>query len=83
MSRRVSFKQLRATLHGFGFDERPMGTHVIFKHTRTGVVVSLPGNEPTVRPIYLNTVVRQVANSGIATQAIFENRLEKEASTAG
>jgi predicted RNA binding protein YcfA (HicA-like mRNA interferase family) len=77
MSKAVTFEQLQKTLMGFGFvKSAASGSHVIFRHDPTGVVLTMP-HTGTVRPIYVSTAARQIANSGIATASVFENRLEK------
>jgi predicted RNA binding protein YcfA (HicA-like mRNA interferase family) len=83
MSKTVTFDQLRETLNGFGFESQQRGAHVIFRHSKTGVVLTVPITERTVRPIYVSTSARQIANSGIATASMFEIRLEKAAKDAG
>jgi predicted RNA binding protein YcfA (HicA-like mRNA interferase family) len=83
MSKTVTFKQLQKTLNGFGFESREGGGHVIFRHSKTGVVLTVPNTEPTVRPIYVSNAAHQIANSGIATASTFEIRLEKAAQDAG
>jgi predicted RNA binding protein YcfA (HicA-like mRNA interferase family) len=75
----VTFDQLQKTLSGFGFEVQQGGSHVIFRHAKTGVVLSVGNTEPTVRPIYVSTAARQLANAGIATAAAFETRLEQAA----
>ena len=80
MSKTVTFKQLQRTLNEFGFEKsRQKGSHVIFRHSEKGVVVVVPNIGETVRPVYVKTAARQIANSGIATVSTFENRLEKTA----
>jgi predicted RNA binding protein YcfA (HicA-like mRNA interferase family) len=80
MSKAVTFKQLQKTLSGFGFEARPSGSHVIFRHSKTGVVLTVPNIEGTVRPIYVSNAAHQIANSGIATASTFEARLDQAAS---
>jgi predicted RNA binding protein YcfA (HicA-like mRNA interferase family) len=82
MSKMVTFKQLQKTLNGFGFESQQHGSHVIFRHSKTGVVLTVPNTERTVRPIYVSSAARQIANSGIATASTFETRLEKAAKEA-
>jgi predicted RNA binding protein YcfA (HicA-like mRNA interferase family) len=82
MSKTVTFKQLRKTLTGFGFVSEERDGHMIFRHSKTGAVVTVPSTEPTVRPIYVSTAGRQIANSGIAPASTFELRLEKAAKEA-
>jgi predicted RNA binding protein YcfA (HicA-like mRNA interferase family) len=79
VSQKVTFKQLQKTLNGLGFEARQSlsSSHVIFKHSKTGVVLTVPNSGPTVPPVYVNTAARQVANSGIATVTSFENKLER------
>jgi predicted RNA binding protein YcfA (HicA-like mRNA interferase family) len=76
MSKAVTFSQLQKTLNGFGFESQQLGSHVIFRHSRTGAVLTVPNIERTVRPIYVRTAARQIANSGIATASAFGTRLE-------
>jgi predicted RNA binding protein YcfA (HicA-like mRNA interferase family) len=83
MSKTVTFKQLEKTLHEFGFVSQQVGIHVIFRHSKTGAVLTVPNTGPTVRPIYVSTAARQIANSGIATASTFEIRLQKAANNAG
>jgi predicted RNA binding protein YcfA (HicA-like mRNA interferase family) len=83
MSKTVTFKQLQKTLNGFGFESQPGGGHVIFRHSKTGVILTVRNTPSTVRPIYVSTAARQIVNSGIATASTFENRLEKAAKEAG
>jgi hypothetical protein len=59
-----------------------MGSHVIFRHAKTGVVLTVPTIERTVRPIYVNTASRQIANSGIASTSTFEAKLEQAGKSA-
>lgn len=83
MSKAVTFKQLRETLTGFGFESaQNRGSHVIFRHAKTGVVLTVPNTGRIVRPIYVSNAGRQIANSGIATASTFECRLEKAANNA-
>jgi predicted RNA binding protein YcfA (HicA-like mRNA interferase family) len=77
MSKTVTFRQLQKTLNSLGFESQPVGGHVIFRHLKTGAVLTVPNTEGTVRPIYVSTAARQIANSGIATASTFESRLEK------
>jgi predicted RNA binding protein YcfA (HicA-like mRNA interferase family) len=79
MSKPVTFGQLQKTLNSFGFESQQAGSHVIFRHLKTGAVLTVPNTEGTVRPIYVSTAARQIANSGIATASTFEIRLEKAA----
>lgn len=80
MPRKVTFDQLRKTLDGFGFEsQQRRGGHVIFRHPKTGVVLTVPNLEATVRPIYVSTAAHQIVSSGIATKAGFERSLEKAA----
>ncbi len=82
MSKTVTFKQLKKTLTEFGFEPEESGGHMIFRHVKTGVVLTVPSTERTVRPIYVSNAGRQIANSGIATTSTFESRLEKAAKDA-
>jgi predicted RNA binding protein YcfA (HicA-like mRNA interferase family) len=82
MSKTVTFKQLRKTPTGFGFESEEHGGHVVFRHPKTGVVLTVPSTERTVRPIYVSTAGCQIANSGIATPSTFEFRLVKAAEDA-
>jgi predicted RNA binding protein YcfA (HicA-like mRNA interferase family) len=77
MSKAVTFKQLQKTLYGSGFESQQAGSHVIFRHLRTGLVLTVPNNDQTARPIYVSNASSQIANSGIATASTFEKRLEK------
>jgi predicted RNA binding protein YcfA (HicA-like mRNA interferase family) len=77
MSSRVTFKQLQKTLVELGFEGRQSGSHVIFRHTGSGAVLSVPNSEQIVRTIFVSTAARQVANSGIATTKAFEGKLRK------
>jgi hypothetical protein len=83
MSKPVTLWQLRKALDEFGFESQESRGHVIFRHSETGVVVTAPSTEPTVRRIYVSTAARQIANSGIATASSFERRLERAAKEAG
>lgn len=83
MSKAVTFKQLQRTLNGLGFESQHGGRHVTFRHPRTGTVLTVPNIEPTIRPIYVSTAARQVANSGIATMAMFGARLQRAVKEAG
>jgi predicted RNA binding protein YcfA (HicA-like mRNA interferase family) len=83
MSKPVTFAQLQKTLTGFGFEPEQRGSHVLFRHPETGVVLTVPNTERTVRPIYVSSAARQIANSGIATASTFETRLETAAKGAG
>ena len=76
----MTFKQLQRTLNEFGFEKaREKGNHVIFRHSEKGVIVVVPNIGDTVRPVYVRTAARQIANSGIATVSTFVSRLEKTA----
>jgi hypothetical protein len=79
MTKAVTFGQLRDTLNGLGFVADPGGGHVIFRHPETGLVLSVPSAEAKVRPIYVITAARQIANFGIAAESAFEARLAKAA----
>nr|WP_294524004.1 hypothetical protein [uncultured Rhodopila sp.] len=79
MTQPVTFAQLRDTLTGLGFVSDPSGGHVIFRHPKTGLVLTAPNAEGKVRPTYVVTAARQIANFGIATEAAFEARLAKAA----
>jgi hypothetical protein len=79
MTKPVTFGQLRDTLNGRGFVADPGGGHVIFRHPGAGLVLAAPNAAGKVRPIYVVTAARQIANSGIATEAAFEARLAKAA----
>lgn len=79
MSDAVTFHQLQTTLSSFGFEATAQGGHVIFRHPETGVVITLPNVERTVRQIYVNTAARQLANAGIAAPPTFLARLLKTA----
>jgi predicted RNA binding protein YcfA (HicA-like mRNA interferase family) len=80
MSKTVTYEQLKNALSEFGFKPEQEGAaHVIFRHSKTGVVVTVPKMGKTVRPVFVSTAARQIANSGIATAKTFENRLEKAA----
>ena len=82
MSKTVTFKQLQTTLNGLGFESQERGAHVIFRHSKTGAILTVPNTGRTVRPVYVNTAARQIANSGIATMSTFVTRLEKAAKDA-
>jgi predicted RNA binding protein YcfA (HicA-like mRNA interferase family) len=77
MSNTVTFAQLKKTLNDFGFQAKSSGSHVIFLHSKTGVVLTVPYTEGNVPSLYINTATRQVANSGIATVSTFQSRLQK------
>jgi hypothetical protein len=79
MAKPVTFGQLRDTLSGLGFVADPGGGHVISRHPGTGLVLTAPNAEGKVRPIYVVTAARQIANFGIATEAAFAARLTKAA----
>jgi hypothetical protein len=82
MSKTVTFDQLRKTLNGFGFEAEQGGANVLFRHAKTGAVVTVPNTERTIRPIYVSNAACQIANSGIGTTATFEARLAKAATHA-
>ena len=83
MSRTVTFKQLQKTLGELGFVQyRKTGGHVLFWHSETGAVLTLPMTE-SVRPIYVSSAARQIANSGIAASSAFEKKLGKSAKGGG
>ena len=76
MSDKVTFKQLQETLLELGFvADREASNHVIFRHSDTGAVLTLPTTSP-VPPIYVSNTAAQVVNSGITTPSTFETILE-------
>ena len=77
MSKKVKLRHLEKVLRQYGFAERTRGNHYLFRHPETGLVLTVPTHEETVRPIYVATIARQLANTGIATTASFNSRLEK------
>jgi predicted RNA binding protein YcfA (HicA-like mRNA interferase family) len=77
MSKGVTFEQLKKALNEFGFESQQGGSHVTFRHLGTGVVVTVPNTQGTVRPIYVSNAAHQIANSGIGTASSFEIKLEK------
>jgi predicted RNA binding protein YcfA (HicA-like mRNA interferase family) len=79
MSKDVTFRQLQKALYDFGFESVERGSHVIFKHRKTGAVLTVPSNTEVIRPIYVSTAIRQVANSGITTASNFEVKLGQAA----
>ena len=80
MSKIVTFQQLQSFLQGLGFEGRSSrGAHMIFEHTKTGTVVTLPNKQGPIRPIYLRTAMRQILNAGIATEFQIRNKLDKAA----
>jgi predicted RNA binding protein YcfA (HicA-like mRNA interferase family) len=81
MFKAVTFRQLQKALNELGFQSEELGSHVIFRHSKTGVVLTVPNTGQTVRPIYVSTAARQIVNSGIATASTFESKLGKAART--
>ena len=79
MSRMVTFKQMQTALNEFGFEAQQHGGHTIFRHPKTGAVLTVPNMDRVVRPIYISTAARQIANSGIAATSAFEATLAKAA----
>lgn len=77
MSKMVTFKQLQAALNELGFESQQHGSHSIFMHPKTGTVLTVPNMDRMVRPIYVSTAARQIANSGIAAASAFEATLSK------
>lgn len=74
----VTFKDLQKALQELGFEPSEAGTHgahVIFRHLKKGVVLSVPHTTGPIRPIYVSTVARQLSNSGIASTSMFQKRL--------
>jgi hypothetical protein len=45
MTKPVTFGQLRDTLNGLGFVADPGGGHVIFRHSKTVLILSVPNVE--------------------------------------
>jgi len=78
MSKPVTSQQLVGTLEDLGFklDTEQAGAHLLLRHEKTGAVLTLPKSSRPLRPVFVNTAARQVANSGIASVEIFSKRLE-------
>jgi predicted RNA binding protein YcfA (HicA-like mRNA interferase family) len=84
MSKSVTLQQFQQTLRGFGFEQsKRSGHHLIYQHPTRGVIVTVPTNEPNIRPVYVRAAAKQVANSGIATTQAFEAKLNQGAKKAG
>lgn len=84
MSKPVTSKQLVETLAALGFElDRQIGSHLLLKHDGTGAVLTLPQSTKPLRPIFVNTAARQVANSGIATVESFNRKLESAGQQLG
>jgi predicted RNA binding protein YcfA (HicA-like mRNA interferase family) len=78
MSKPVTSQQLVGTLEDLGFklDAEQAGAHLLLRHEKTGAVLTLPKSARPLRPVFVNTAARQVANSGIASVEAFSKRLE-------
>ena len=77
MSKRYfTFKQVESTLATFGFRPTKPGFHTIFRHQKTGVVVSIPSKPVQIDSVFVAAAGRQITNLGIAPKGEFEKRLQ-------
>ena len=69
MSRRIlRMHDIVRVLKALGFQlVRRSGSHLIFKHGTSGLLITLPETDD-VRPVYIRNIERQVARFNIASE---------------
>jgi predicted RNA binding protein YcfA (HicA-like mRNA interferase family) len=80
MSKMVSTRVLTRALEKIGFAEvrSGKGSHRIFKHTETGLLVTIPGGHDSIRPVHLSAIRRQISNFDIASDIEFDKYLSPQ-----
>jgi predicted RNA binding protein YcfA (HicA-like mRNA interferase family) len=69
--KQIKLKRLVTALKTLGFIERRMGSHAIFNHQETGLIVSLPMGRKDVPVVYLKSVFKQIVDRGIISEDDF------------
>jgi predicted RNA binding protein YcfA (HicA-like mRNA interferase family) len=65
-----------SALNKTGFQARQKGTHGIFFHPETGLIVTLPLSKKDVPPVYLNAILKQIEYRGLMTEERFLEMLD-------
>jgi predicted RNA binding protein YcfA (HicA-like mRNA interferase family) len=75
MAGEIDFRDLLRVMEGLGFLEvRHSGSHVIYKHNGSGLVVTLPGGRRKIPMGIALAIIRQIENYEISSR---EDILEK------
>ena len=64
----IKLNKLVFALKRLGFQMQKRGSHGLFYHPETGLLVSLPMNRKEVPAVYLRAVISQIINRGIVTE---------------
>jgi predicted RNA binding protein YcfA (HicA-like mRNA interferase family) len=75
--RQVKLKTLVTTLEELGFEERIRGSHGIFSHPKTGLIITLPIRKKDVPSVYLRAAFKQILDRGITSEERLNELLEK------
>jgi predicted RNA binding protein YcfA (HicA-like mRNA interferase family) len=66
--REVKLTTLVSVLRKLGFEERRSGSHGVFRHSQTGLLVTLPMARKDVPVVYLKAVLKQIIDRGIMSE---------------
>lgn len=62
----VRTQELAKALKHSGFSETRKGSHMVFRHGKTGLIVTLPAKTDKVPQVYLRSILRQLSNYNIS-----------------
>jgi predicted RNA binding protein YcfA (HicA-like mRNA interferase family) len=69
LKRTVKLRNLISALTKLGFEERSRrGSHAIYMHSESGVMLTLPLSEEDVRTVIFRAILSQVSGSGVASE---------------
>jgi predicted RNA binding protein YcfA (HicA-like mRNA interferase family) len=75
----ISPRDLSAVLKQLGFREAvKKGSHVLFRHQRTNLIVSVPTGQPFVPLVVIRTIIRSLDYHEIASPRRFAEMLDVE-----
>jgi predicted RNA binding protein YcfA (HicA-like mRNA interferase family) len=74
--RQIKLKKLISILKSLGFNEHRHGSHGIFKHFKTGLIVTLPMNRKDVPVVYQKAILRRLVDCEMITENDFWRLLE-------
>ena len=64
----VKTRHLMKVLKQLGFMASRSGSHMIFRHSDTGLVVTVPGSRKEIPEIYLRSIMKQMQNYDIISE---------------
>jgi predicted RNA binding protein YcfA (HicA-like mRNA interferase family) len=74
--REYKLDKIISALNRTGFEARQRGSHGIFVHPETGLILTLPLNKKDVPTVYLNAILKQMAYRGLMSEEHFLELLD-------